>query len=47
LPSLSHVIVGVGLPMALQWNVVSSPSFTLWLPGLLVKLGGTEDDKTT
>ena len=41
-PSLIHVILGVGFPMAAQWNIVSSSSLTVWLIGIVVKLGGTE-----
>ena len=40
-PSLIHVILGVGFPVVVQWNVVSSPSFTVWSDGTVVKLGET------
>ena len=41
-PSLVHVITGTGLPIAAQWNVVSSASVTVRSLGNFVKLGGTE-----
>jgi len=40
-PSLIHFIVGVGFPVAAQWNVAWSPSTTVWLTGLVIKLGET------
>ena len=40
-PSLSHTIVGTGLPMALQWNVAVAASITVWSVGLTVQLGGS------
>lgn len=46
LPSLIHVIVGTGLPVAVQWKVVSSDSSTVWSTGLVVKCGGTKTFKT-
>ena len=44
-PSTSQVIVGVGLPVAEQYNVVSSFSRTVWLSGTSTKLGGTANAK--
>ena len=41
LPSLCHVIFGVGLPMALQRNVPFSPSTIVWSRGVVVKLRGS------
>ena len=41
-PSLIHVIFGVGLPVALQWNVAMSDSIFVWSAGVVVKLGATE-----
>ena len=46
LPSLIHDIVGAGLPLAVQWKVVSSDSSTVWSTGLVVKCGGTKTFKT-
>jgi len=40
-PSLIHFIVGVGFPEASQWNVARSPSTTVLLAGLVIKLGET------
>jgi len=40
-PSLIHFIVGVGFPVASQWKVVWSPSTTVLLAGLVIKLGET------
>lgn len=44
-PSFSHVICGVGFPVALQWNVALAPSITLWSSGVVIRLGGTEINK--
>lgn len=41
LPSFIQIIFGTGLPVAMQWNVTSSDSFTVLLTALTVKLGGT------
>lgn len=35
-------MLGVGLPMAVQWNVVSSPSRTVLSIGVEVRLAGTD-----
>ena len=40
-PSLVHVIFGTGLPVALQWNAILSPSLMVWSTGLNANLGGT------
>ena len=40
-PSLTHTIVGTGLPTALQWNVAVVASTTVWSEGLVIQLGGS------
>ena len=40
-PSLTHVMFGVGLPLAVQRNVTLSFSITVLSAGSVVKLGGT------
>jgi len=42
LPSFTHFIFGVGFPVALQWNVAVADSSTVWLAGVVIKLGATE-----
>lgn len=39
--SLTHVMLGTGLPLALQWNVTVSFSTTVRFWGLVMKLGRT------
>lgn len=36
-PSFVQVILGVGFPLAAQWNITSSPSMTVWSDGSVVK----------
>lgn len=45
IPSLVHVIFGVGLPVAMHWKVASSDSRTVWLLGAVVRLGATATKK--
>jgi len=40
-PSLIHVTLGVGFPVAEQWNVALEDSKIVWLAGGLVILGAT------
>ena len=44
-PSLIHFIVGVGFPVASQWNIAWSASITVLLAGLVIKLGETTIEK--
>ena len=36
-PSFVQVILGIGFPLAAQWNITSSPSMTVWSDGSVVK----------
>lgn len=42
-PSFSHVIVGVGFPVAVQWRVTCSLSMAVLSDGLVENLGGTRN----
>ena len=39
--TLVQVMLGVGLPSAVQLSLTSSPSFNVWLPEMSVILGGS------
>jgi len=42
---LTHVMLGAGLPLALQKNSAVSFSITVWFLGFVTKLGRTTTEK--
>ena len=46
-PSLYQVITGLGWPVALQVNMASPPSTTLWSLGRSANVGGTKRHKNS